>query len=395
MKSFAEFFAGVGLVREGLAIDAWECVWANDISQDKKDTYVENYGDSHFWLGDIWDVVNDDKIVPNDAFLYTASFPCTDLSVAGARAGLAGKESGTLEAFLSIVENKKKSNSHPKIIQLENVKGFLTSHKGQDLLNTVRRLSELDYYVDIVEIDASYFTPQSRPRVFVIAVEKSLAPSVMKIKDNQNILDNWWAIFEEQPELRSSKIKNAVLNDESLNWALFDIKLKNQREMDLADIIETEIEPDSKHWWSAERKEHIFNQMSPAHQEKIIAMTSQDHFSYGTVFRRMRKGQSMAELRTDGLAGCLRTPRGGSSKQILIQAGFNDWSVRLVSPREYARLQGVRDDFLLPENQNKGFFAMGDAVCVPVIEFLTKEIITPTYKAWCNSASNKVIKSVS
>ncbi|NOH96286.1 DNA (cytosine-5-)-methyltransferase [Vibrio sp. 99-70-13A1] len=389
MKSFAEFFAGVGLVREGLAIDAWECVWANDISQDKKDTYVENYGDSHFCLGDIWDVVDDDVIVPGGTFLYTASFPCTDLSVAGARAGLAGKESGTLEAFLAIVENKKKSNAHPQIIQLENVKGFLTSHKGQDVVNTVKRLSELDYYVDIVEVDASYFTPQSRPRVFVIAVEKSLAPSVMKIKDNENILDNWWAIFDEQPKLRSSKIKNAILKDESLNWALFDITLTNQRDTVLADIIETEIELDSKLWWSSERKEHIFNQMSPAHQEKLIEMTSNNHFSYGTVFRRMRKGQSMAELRTDGLAGCLRTPRGGSSKQILIQAGFNDWNVRLVSPREYARLQGVRDSFILPENQNKGFFAMGDAVCVPVIEFLATEIITPAYNAWCKISDNK------
>ncbi|HIF9266892.1 TPA: DNA cytosine methyltransferase [Photobacterium damselae] len=389
MKSFAEFFAGVGLVREGLAIDAWKCVWANDISQDKKDTYVENYGDSHFWLGDIWDIVNDDNIVPDDTFLYTASFPCTDLSVAGTRAGLAGKESGTLEAFLSIVENKKKRNTHPKIIQLENVKGFLTSHNGQDVVKTVKRLSELDYYVDIIEVDASYFTPQSRPRVFVIAVEKNLAPSVMKIKNSENIQDKWWALFDKQPKLRSSKIKNAILKDESLNWALFDITLSNQRNTVLADIVETEIERDSKLWWSSERKEHIFNQMSPAHQEKLIEMTSKNYFSYGTVFRRMRKGQSMAEFRTDGLAGCLRTPRGGSSKQILIQAGFNDWNVRLVSPREYARLQGVRDNFILPENQNKGFFAMGDAVCVPVIEFLATEVITPTYNAWCKTLDHK------
>lgn len=385
MKIFAEFFAGAGLVREGLAIDSWECVWANDISQDKKDTYVKNYGDEHFLLGDIWDVVDNNQSIPDNTFLYSASFPCIDLSVAGSRAGLAGKQSGTLKAFFSIVEEKKKANSAPKIIQLENVKGFLTSHNGEDALYTVRRLSELGYCVDILEIDASYFTPQSRPRVFVIAVDNELAPLIMKIKSNSSSLKNWWSIFNKQSELRSSKIKNVILKDEDLNWGLFEIKLTNNRVTTLDDIIETEIDVNSKLWWSEDRKKYLFDQMSTTHQEKLTNMIFQQKYSYSTVFRRMRKGQSMAELRTDGIAGCLRTPSGGSSKQILIQAGFNDWKVRLVSPREYARLQGVRDDFLLPINQSKGFFSMGDAVCVPVIEFLTKEVITPTYQAWVDN----------
>ena len=93
----------------------------------------------------------------------------------------------------------------------------------------------------------------------------------------------------------------------------------------------------------------------------------------------------MAELRSDGVAGCLRTPRGGSSKQILIRAGFGRWQVRLLTPREYARLQGVRDSFLLPDNDNKGYFAMGDAVCVPVIEYLSNHVFTPIYDKWASS----------
>ena len=86
----------------------------------------------------------------------------------------------------------------------------------------------------------------------------------------------------------------------------------------------------------------------------------------------------MAELRTDGIAGCLRTPRGGSSKQILVRAGNGGWGVRLLTPREYARLQGVRDSFVLPKNVNKGYFAMGDAVCVPAIEHLSKYALHQT-----------------
>ena len=127
--------------------------------------------------------------------------------------------------------------------------------------------------------------------------------------------------------------------------------------------------------------------MSDNHKAALKEMIKKNHYSYGTVYRRMRKGKSMAELRNDGYAGCLRTPKGGSSKQILIKAGKNTWKVRLLTPREYARLQGVRDSFKLPSNNNKGYFAMGDAVCVPVIEYIANNILDPLYSV--ENTSNK------
>ena len=380
--NFVEFFAGVGLVREGLSPDGWECVWANDISQDKKETYVRNYGENDFFLDDVWNVVKSPSIIPDNAFLYTASFPCTDLSVAGGRAGLAGSESGTLNAVLEIIALKKKNGTHPKVVLLENVKGFLTSHRGMDVANTVQIFSELGYYVDLIELDAYFFTPQSRSRVFLVAVEAEIAGSVMCIKKKGSILDDWWAIFDENPELRSVKVKNIVKQNESLNWGLFNIPTPQRTTLVLDDVVETSIEEESILWWSDERKEHLFNQMSDSHQSTLREMSSQKHYSYGTVYRRMRKGKSTAELRTDGVAGCLRTPRGGSSKQILIRAGFDGWRVRLLTSREYARLQGVREDFVLPENANKGYFAMGDGVCVPVIKYLSNRVLTPLFKKW-------------
>lgn len=391
MKSFVEFFAGVGLVREGLKKSNWNCVWANDISKDKQETYIENFGSHDFWLGDIWDIAKDSTSVPDNSFLYTASFPCTDLSVAGGRAGLAGKESGTLNALIEILRNKRKSNTAPKVVLLENVRGFLTSHQGKDIEKTVSYLSELGYFVDIIELDAIDFSAQSRPRVFVIAVEEELARNSMKIKNGIQLFDHWWADFEKQPYLRSDKIKNIVLNNESLNWALFDVDLPPKSNIQLADIIETEIPEDSKLWWNDERKDHLFNQMSETHKSILNSMIDSQEYSYGTVYRRMRKGKSMAELRTDGYAGCLRTPRGGSSRQIVVRAGDHKWDVRLLTPREYARLQGVRDCFKLPENPNKGYFAMGDAVCVPVIEFISQNILDPLYLL--SNASNKVLPS--
>lgn len=126
MMDLVEFFAGVGLVREGLSRDQWNCVWANDICGDKGTTYTRNFGSGHFQLGDIWDVAKAPDSIPNNSFLYTASFPCTDLSEAGARKGLAGAESGTLNALLEILGSKQRKGVAPPVVMLENVRGFLT-----------------------------------------------------------------------------------------------------------------------------------------------------------------------------------------------------------------------------------------------------------------------------
>jgi len=381
VKSFAEFFAGVGLVNEGLEPHGWKCTWANDISANKQETYIANYGGDEFWLGDIWDVAKTPNMIEDDVFLYTASFPCTDLSVAGARAGLAGAESGTLHALIEILSQKRDAGSKPKVVLLENVRGFLTSNDGLDVAETVRLLNSLDYRVDIIDLDAIHFSAQSRPRVFVIAVDNTLAPDVMVCKGKINILDSWWSYFDKSPIMRTEKIRKIILANPHLEWGLFDIKGVPVSDTRLIDIVETDESSNSLSWWNDERKAHIHSQMNDRHLRILEEMIAGDNYSYGTVYRRMRKGKSMAELRTDGYAGCLRTPKGGSSKQIVIQAGKGDWKVRLLTPREYARLQGVRDSFILPDNANKGYYAMGDAVCVPVIEFIAEQILNPVYEA--------------
>ena len=379
MMNFAEFFAGVGLVHEGLSKDGWFCTWANDISHEKRETYVANFNNTKFYLGDIWEIINNSQAVPDDCFLYTASFPCTDTSLAGERKGLAGESSGSIHALLNIIENKKNNGNHPYLIMLENVQGFLTSHSGADISVTVKKLNELGYVIDLIELDAIYFTPQSRPRVFLFAVRTEVAETIMHIKNKNNLLDSWWAIFEKNPKLRTEKIKNIVKINSDLNWGALNIPAPPKRTSNLKDIIEKEIGNEQHYWWTNERKNSLFSKMSDLHKIKLEKMIANNELSYGTVYRRTRNKTQFAELRTDGIAGCLRTPKGGSSKQILICAGFGDWSVRLLTPREYARLQGVGDHFILPKNQNQSYFAMGDAVCVPVIEFISSHILTPAY----------------
>jgi len=88
----------------------------------------------------------------------------------------------------------------------------------------------------------------------------------------------------------------------------------------------------------------------------------------------------MAELRVDGVAGCLRTPRGGSGRQILFKAGKGEYRVRLLTARECARLQGVNDDYKINVPLNQALFGFGDAVCVPVLEWIAENYLLPCIK---------------
>lgn len=103
----------------------------------------------------------------------------------------------------------------------------------------------------------------------------------------------------------------------------------------------------------------------------------QNSYQYATAFRRVRNGKSMAELRTDGIAGCLRTPRGGSGRQILFKAGKGKYQVRLLTARECARLQGVPDEYVINVGLNQALFGFGDAVCVPAIQWIAEHYLTP------------------
>jgi DNA (cytosine-5)-methyltransferase 1 len=89
----------------------------------------------------------------------------------------------------------------------------------------------------------------------------------------------------------------------------------------------------------------------------------------------------MAELRSDGIAGCLRTPRGGSGRQILFKAGFGKHAVRLLSARECARLQGVPDDYQINVSLNQALFGFGDAVCVPAVQWIVENYLIPESSA--------------
>lgn len=365
-KTFAEFFAGIGLMRMGLEQEGWKVAFANDIAQDKHQMYADHFGKDNgsFHLGDIHELVA--AKVPNVA-MATASFPCNDLSLAGMRKGLGGKQSSAYWGFIRVLEDL--GHRRPPIVLIENVVGFLNSHGGSDFQSALASLNQLGYAVDAFIVDAARFVPQSRVRLFVVG---------HLLNGNAAVSDT--LTFYESP-VRPRSLAQFIFSHPEIVWDIRDLNLLSDRVPSLSEILE-KLPEGSPHWWNKDRCEYLVAQMSERHYAQLQNMMEQPRWSFGTVFRRVRKGRSMAELRTDGIAGCLRTPRGGSGRQILVQAGYGIVKVRLLLPRECARLMGA-DGFVLKAPMNQALFGFGDAVCVPVIAWIARHYLNPLFQELC------------
>ena len=350
---FAEFFAGIGLVGEGL--QRWSCVYANDFDPAKREMFYANYGDA-VDPRDIREVRADD-IPPCE--LWTASFPCNNTSIAGSYSGIAGKDSSMVHQFLRIVEEAE--HERPRLILLENVPGFLMRAQGADLREVLIKLGRLGYTVDVLVADAKWWVPQSRRRLFVVA------------RRSERGGDFW---LPQDSRIRPERVIDFIRANVDLPWNVRRVSDPTDDGGTLEDVVE-QLEPDDPRWWEPSRAKYLYSQFSPRHLAKAEAMIQGERDRYATIFRRGRRGRSMAELRTDGIAGCLRTPRGGSGRQILFCGGRGRYAVRLLTPRECARLQGVPDTYRIPLADNPALFGFGDAVCVPVIRWVAEQFLEP------------------
>jgi DNA (cytosine-5)-methyltransferase 1 len=122
--------------------------------------------------------------------------------------------------------------------------------------------------------------------------------------------------------------------------------------------------------------------MSPLHLSKLQKAKEQGVLTIGAIYRRTRKDENgnksqRAEVRFDNIAGCLRTPSGGSSRQIIILVHNNEVRSRLISSRETARLMGLPDAYQLPEKYNDAYHLTGDGVVVPVVSYISHHILEP------------------
>ena len=355
----AEFFAGIGLVRLGLEAAGVEVAFANDIEPAKHEMYARQFrdADSHFALGDIGDVTG--AQMP-DLDLAWASFPCTDLSLAGNRRGLEGSQSGTFWHFTRIL--REMGDRRPSVVALENVTGLATSHGGADLIAAIRELNDLGYSADVLTLDARRFVPQSRPRLFIVGAMQPPADAGDAASD---LRPDWLQTAYGDPGLRMHR---AALPAPPAPLT-----------SGLGEVVEHDAAAGgaSLEWWDEARTRRFLDSLSPFQAERLDALRRQSAISHRTAYRRTRHGVAVWEVRPDDIAGCLRTARGGSSKQAVVRVGRGQVSVRWMTPREYARLMGAGEYAIDGIRANQVLFGFGDAVCVPVVSWLAEHYLVP------------------
>ena len=369
--SFYEFFAGGGMARAGLG-DAWTCAFANDIDAKKARAYAENWGAKGLKVADVGDVSIDD--LPGIADLVWASFPCQDLSLAGDGAGLRGARSGAFWPFWRLMRGLVDGGRAPAAIVLENVCGALTSHGGKDFRAIISAIDETGYNYGALVIDAAHFVPQSRPRLFIVAVRRVLAIPAAAIGEAPAPLFTSRALERAQADLPPR------LKESWRSW-----RLPAPPRMDLPFDAILEEAPNDVPWKSPEETRRLLDMMSAVNREKVAKAKKAGRRMVGALYKRTRveAGQKIqrAEVRFDDISGCLRTPAGGSSRQLLLIVEGPRVRTRLISARETARLMGLPDSYFLPANYNEAYHLTGDGVVVPVVRHLAAHLIEPIIKA--------------
>jgi DNA (cytosine-5)-methyltransferase 1 len=167
-------------------------------------------------------------------------------------------------------------------------------------------------------------------------------------------------------------------------WVWWDVPAPAACGTRVADLIEEE--PSGVRWHTATETEYVLGLMSPINRAKVVGAQKAGRRMVGSVYRRTRPDENgvkrqRAEVRFDDVAGCLRTPAGGSSRQAIIVVDGDRVRSRLLSPREAARLMGLDDSYILPARYNDAYHVCGDGVCVPVVRHIARRIIEPPIDA--------------
>jgi DNA (cytosine-5)-methyltransferase 1 len=359
------------MAREGLG-KRWDCLFANEFDVKKAAIYKKNWPTPDVLdMGDVGKLEGFD--LPGHADLAWASFPCQDLSLAGTGAGLNGDRSGTFWPFWLLMQALIEEGRAPKIIVLENVCGTLTSHKGRDFTAICSTYATAGYRFGALIVDAVEFVPHSRPRLFIVGLRDDMSLPEGLAAPGPARLSPWHprGLLNAFDNL-SPKVKE--------KWIWWNLPTPAKRNIVFSDFIEDN--PIGVEWHTASETARLLRMMSQINRQKLDEAKSSGRRMVGTVYKRTRidevgRKAQRAEIRFDEIAGCLRTPAGGSSRQVIVVVDGDRVRSRLISPRETARLMGLSDDYELPTNYNEAYHLTGDGVVVPVVRHLAVHIFEP------------------
>lgn len=317
---FIDLFAGVGGFRLAMQNLGGKCVFTSEWDKDAQKTYRANFGEVPF--GDITKEETK-KFIPDGFDVLCAGFPCQAFSIAGKRGGFEDTR-GTL--FFDVAEIIKRKK--PKAIFLENVKG-LRNHNGGKTLATILNVlrNDLDYFVPEPQIvNAKDFgVPQHRERIYIVGFRKDLG-----------ITD-----FE-YPKPLKKKVK-------------------------FADVKEKKV-PATKYFLSTQYVQTLIN-----HKER--------HESKGNGF-------GYAIIPDDGIANAIVVGGMGRERNLVYDHRITDFTptthikgtvnregIRKMTPREWARLQGFPDKYVIPVADASAYKQFGNSVAVPAIQATANKIL--------------------
>ncbi len=317
---FIDLFAGIGGFRIAMQNLGGKCVFTSEWDINAQKTYKANFGEVPF--GDITKQQIKDYI-PEEFDLLCAGFPCQAFSIAGKRGGFDDTR-GTL--FFDVAEIIKKHK--PKAIFLENVKGLRSHDNGKTLktiLNVLR--NDLGYYVPEPQIiNAKNFgVPQNRERIYIVGFANDLNISSFEYPEP----------LENNPTFKNVKEKNV---------------------------------PPTKYYLSSQYVQTLVN-----HKAR--------HASKGNGF-------GYAIIPDEGTANAIVVGGMGRERNLVLDHRITDYTptthikgtvnregIRKMTPREWARLQGFPDNYIIPVADASAYKQFGNSVAVPAIQATANKIL--------------------
>ena len=220
-------------------------------------------------------------------------------------------------------------------------------------------------------VDAVHFLPQSRPRFFIIGIRRDQRIPEDHTQDSPSALWHPRALIEGH---------NLLSNMAKSHWVWWNLPAPGARVIRLSDLIEEH--PAGVKWHSSAETKYLLDMMTDINRRKVEAAMQLGTKMVGTIYRRTRPDangikRQRAEVRFDEIAGCLRTPAGGSSRQTIIMVEGQCVRSRLLAPREAAALMGLPGTYSLPKSYNDAYKLAGDGVAVPVVDHLARSIFEP------------------
>lgn len=329
--TFIDLFAGIGGFRMAMQNLGGKCVYSSEWDEQAKKTYFANYGEVPF--GDITKE-STKSFIPDGFDVLCAGFPCQAFSLAGRRRGFE-ETRGTL--FFDVAEILRRKQ--PKAIFLENVKGLKIHDHGRTFEVIKNTLREVGYTIadDPTVVNAMYFgVPQHRERVYIIGVRNDIA-------------------------------NDLGITNETINDAYPVQEFHNGVKPCFMDIRE-KTEVSVKYYLSTQYLQTLIN-----HKAR--------HAAKGNGF-----GYEI--IPDDGIANAIVVGGMGRERNLVvddrltnfvpitrIKGEVNHDGIRKMTPREWARLQGFPDNFIIPVADASAYKQFGNSVAVPAIQTTASNLL--------------------